>query len=57
MTTSLRIFAIGGLMSYRALFYWLTFWIFVPGLIVAPVFQILLFVSRSSTPRSRPCSQ
>jgi ABC-2 type transport system permease protein len=42
--TSLRIFAIGGLMSYRALFYWLTFWIFVPGLIVAPVFQILLFV-------------
>jgi ABC-2 type transport system permease protein len=41
--TSLRIFAIGGLMSYRALFYWLTFWIFVPGLVVAPVFQILLF--------------
>jgi ABC-2 type transport system permease protein len=42
--TGLRIFAIGGLMSYRALFYWLTFWIFVPGLIVAPIFQILLFV-------------
>jgi ABC-2 type transport system permease protein len=41
--TSLRIFAIGGLISYRALFYWLTFWIFVPGLVVAPVFQILLF--------------
>jgi ABC-2 type transport system permease protein len=41
--TSLRIFAIGGVMSYRALFYWLTFWIFVPGLVVAPVFQILLF--------------
>jgi ABC-2 type transport system permease protein len=41
--TALRIFAIGGLMSYRALFYWLTFWIFVPGLVVAPVFQILLF--------------
>ena len=41
--TSVRIFAIGGLMSYRALFYWLTFWIFVPGLVVAPVFQILLF--------------
>lgn len=30
-------------MSYRALFYWLTFWIFVPSLVVAPVFQILLF--------------
>ena len=41
--TSVRIFAIGGVMSYRALFYWLTFWIFVPGLVVAPVFQILLF--------------
>jgi ABC-2 type transport system permease protein len=41
--TSIRIFAIGGLISYRALFYWLTFWIFVPGLVVAPVFQILLF--------------
>jgi ABC-2 type transport system permease protein len=41
--TSLRIFAIGGLISYRALFYWLSFWIFVPSLVVAPIFQILLF--------------
>jgi ABC-2 type transport system permease protein len=47
--TSLRIFAIGGLLSYRALFYWLTFWIFVPGLVVAPVFQILLaYIGRSA---------
>jgi ABC-2 type transport system permease protein len=42
--TSLRIFFIGGLTSYRALFYWLTPWVFVPSLLVAPIFQILLFV-------------
>jgi ABC-2 type transport system permease protein len=42
--TSLRIFAIGGLMSYRALFYWLTPYVYVPSLLVAPIFQILLFV-------------
>ncbi len=41
--TSLRIFAVGGLISYRALFYWLSFWIFVPSLVLAPIFQILLF--------------
>lgn len=41
--TSLRIFFIGGLMSYRALFSFLSPWIFVPSLVVAPVFQILLF--------------
>jgi ABC-2 type transport system permease protein len=42
--TSLRVFGIGGLMSYRALFYWLTPWVYVPSLLVAPIFQILLFV-------------
>ena len=42
--TSLRVFAIGGLTSYRALFYWLTPWIYIPSLLVAPIFQILLFV-------------
>jgi ABC-2 type transport system permease protein len=42
--TSLRVFFIGGLTSYRALFYWLTPWIYVPSLLVAPIFQILLFV-------------
>ena len=42
--TSLRIFVIGGLTSYRALFYWLTPWVYVPSLLVAPIFQILLFV-------------
>jgi ABC-2 type transport system permease protein len=42
--TSLRVFFIGGLTSYRALFYWLTPWVYVPSLLVAPIFQILLFV-------------
>ncbi len=41
--TSLRIFFVGGLTSYRALFGWLTPWIFIPTLLVVPVFQILLF--------------
>jgi ABC-2 type transport system permease protein len=42
--TSARVFFIGGLMSYRALFGWLSPWVFVPSLLVAPIFQILLFV-------------
>jgi len=41
--TSLRIFFVGGRMSYRALFYWLTPQIYIPSLLVAPIFQILLF--------------
>jgi ABC-2 type transport system permease protein len=48
--TSLRIFFIGGLMSYRALFGWMNPWIFVPSLLISPVCQILLFayVGRSA---------
>jgi ABC-2 type transport system permease protein len=42
--TSLRIFFIGGLTAYRGLINWLSPWIFVPTLIVSPIFQILLFV-------------
>jgi ABC-2 type transport system permease protein len=42
--TSARVFFVGGLISYRALFGFLNPWIFVPSLIVAPIFQILLFV-------------
>ena len=41
--TSLRVFFVGGLISYRALFHFLSPWIFVPSLMVAPIFQILLF--------------
>ena len=41
--TSIRIFFVGGLMSFRALFNWMSPWIFVPHLLVSPVCQILLF--------------
>jgi ABC-2 type transport system permease protein len=41
---SVRVFFLGGLTSYRALFGWLSPWVYVPSLLVAPVFQILLFV-------------
>jgi ABC-2 type transport system permease protein len=40
----LRVFFVGGLTSYRALFGWLNPWIFVPILLVYPLFQILFFV-------------
>ena len=44
MTVPLRIFFIGGLTAYRGLINWLSPWIFLPTLVVAPIFQILLFV-------------
>jgi ABC-2 type transport system permease protein len=41
---STRVFFFGGLASYRALFGWLSPWVYIPSLMVAPIFQILLFV-------------
>lgn len=41
--SSARIFFVGGLMSYRALFTWLRPYELVPTLIVSPICQILLF--------------
>jgi ABC-2 type transport system permease protein len=41
--TSLRIFVVGGLLSFRALFNWLSPWIYIPTMLVAPIFQVLLF--------------
>ena len=41
--TSSRVFFVGGLISFRALFNWLNPWIYVPSMLVAPIFQILLF--------------
>jgi ABC-2 type transport system permease protein len=38
-----RIFAIGGLISYRALFNWLHPSIFIPTMLIGPLFQILFF--------------
>ena len=43
MRTSLRIFFLGGLTSYRALFHWLTPWILIPTFVVGPIFQLLFF--------------
>jgi ABC-2 type transport system permease protein len=42
--SSVRVFFIGGAIAYRGLFNWLSPWIFVPTFLVAPIFQILLFV-------------
>ena len=42
--SSLRLFFVGGLLSYRALFGWLSPWIMIPTFVIAPIFQILLFV-------------
>jgi ABC-2 type transport system permease protein len=39
----LRVFSVGGLTSYRALFHWLNPWVFFPMLIVTPLFQLLFF--------------
>jgi ABC-2 type transport system permease protein len=43
MTAAVRLFFVGGITSYRALFYWLSPTIYIPSLVVAPIFQILLF--------------
>jgi ABC-2 type transport system permease protein len=41
--SSLRVFFRGGVTSYRALFGWLNPWIFVPTLLITPLFQLLFF--------------
>jgi ABC-2 type transport system permease protein len=43
MITSARVFFIGGLTSYRALFTWLSPWILIPTFIITPLFQVLFF--------------
>ena len=52
--SGLRVFFVGGLISYRALFGFLSLWIFVPTLILTPIFQILLFayIGRAAGVRS-----
>jgi ABC-2 type transport system permease protein len=42
--SSARIFLVGGLLSFRALFSFIQPAIFIPSMLVAPIFQILLFV-------------
>ena len=41
--SGVRIFFVGGLTSYRALFSWLSPWILIPTFCIGPLFQILLF--------------
>jgi ABC-2 type transport system permease protein len=41
--SSIRVFFIGGLISYRSLFNWLSPWILIPTLIIQPICQVLLF--------------
>jgi ABC-2 type transport system permease protein len=43
LTHALRIFLVGGLISYRALFGFLHPAVFIPTLLVVPIFQVLLF--------------
>ncbi len=40
---SLRVFFVGGIMSYRALFNWINPWVFVPHTLGYPIFEILFF--------------
>ncbi|HEY8644300.1 MAG TPA: ABC transporter permease [Gaiellaceae bacterium] len=51
---SLRIFFLGGLISYRALFSFMSPAVFIPALIITPIFQILLFayIGRAANARS-----
>ena len=51
---SLRIFFLGGLISYRALFSFMSPAVFIPTLIITPIFQILLFayIGRAANARS-----
>lgn len=51
---SLRLLVVGGLLSYRALFSFLSPAVFVPTLVLTPIFQILLFayIGRAANLRS-----
>ena len=43
MTNTLRVVFVGGLTSYRALFGWISPWIFIPHTLGYPIFEILFF--------------
>ena len=43
MTYNLRVFFIGGYLSYRALFNWMYWSYYIPTMLGAPLFQILFF--------------
>ena len=41
--TSVRIFFVGGQIAYRALFNWISPWLYIPTMLGSPLFQILFF--------------
>ena len=43
MTAFLRIFFVGGLIAYRGLFNWIRPTMYIPTMLIGPVFQILFF--------------
>lgn len=43
MTAGLRVFFIGGLIAYRGLFNWIRPAMYIPTMLIGPVFQILFF--------------
>ena len=43
MSSSLRIFFVGGLISFRALFNWIKPSLYIPTMLGSPLFQILFF--------------
>jgi ABC-2 type transport system permease protein len=43
VTNAWRVFFVGGLISFRALFNWIKPWIYIPTMLGSPLFQILFF--------------
>jgi ABC-2 type transport system permease protein len=43
-SSSWRIFFVGGVISFRALFNWIKPWIYIPTMLGSPLFQIVFFV-------------
>jgi ABC-2 type transport system permease protein len=44
-SNSLRLIFVGGWLSYRALFGWLSPWVMIPTFLITPVFQVLFFAA------------
>ena len=53
VTTFSRIFFIGGAISFRALFSWITPWVYIPTLLITPMFQLLFFAYLGRTAHLR----
>ena len=43
MRQNLRVFFVGGYLSYRALFNWMHWSYYIPTMLGAPIFQVLFF--------------